>query len=123
MSRSHFLASQDTDPYDPRQYLASRSFKPPRPLSGLEAAKKDGWKGLYILTCADSRIMPEEIFGLKKGEASVIRNAGGRAIESDVFRTLAVMSSIATIGTFIVLHHTGELSLLFHPILARTGTN
>ena len=72
--------------------------------------KEHDYKGLYILTCADSRVLPEEIFGLKKGEANVIRNAGGQAIESDVFRTLGLMSTIAPIGTLIVMHHTGKIS-------------
>lgn len=66
-----------------------------------------GYQSLYILTCADGRVHPEEIFGLKKGDANVIRNAGGRAIESDVFRSFGVMSSIAPIGLIVVLHHTG----------------
>lgn len=93
-----------------RQFLASGSFKQPRALADVDGLVKDhGFKGLYILTCADSRIFPEEIFGLKKGEANVIRNAGGRAIESDVFRSLGVMSTIAPIGTLIVLHHTGKI--------------
>ena len=92
-----------------RQFLASGSFEAPRGLAEAAAlVKEHGYKGLYILTCADGRVLPEEIFGLKKGEANILRNAGGRAIESDVFRTLGVMSTIAPVGTLIVLHHTGK---------------
>jgi len=91
-----------------RQFLASGSFQQPRRLADVGAlVKEHSYKALYILTCSDGRVLPEEIFGLKKGEAAILRNAGGRALESDVFRTLSIMSTIAPIGTLVVLHHTG----------------
>jgi len=101
-----------------RQFLASGSFQPPRALADVASlVKEHNYKGLYILTCADGRVLPEEIFGLKKGEVNILRNGGGRALESDVFRSLSVMSTIAPIGTFIVLHHTGVFrSLLSTPM-------
>ena len=38
-----------------------------------------------IITCSDSRVIPEKIFQLTMGEALVIRNAGGR-ITDDVLK-------------------------------------
>jgi carbonic anhydrase len=42
-----------------------------------------------ILTCMDSRIRVFEIFGLKQGEAHVLRNAGG-VVTDDMIRSLAL---------------------------------
>ncbi|KAI8401530.1 hypothetical protein FOFC_18399 [Fusarium oxysporum] len=56
------------------------------------------------VTCSDARVDPRDYFGLKFGEALVIRNAGGRAV--DAFRSLEVMGSIAPIGLIVVVHHT-----------------
>ncbi|KAF9994051.1 hypothetical protein BGZ79_001226 [Entomortierella chlamydospora] len=35
-----------------------------------------------IVTCMDARILPASAFGLKEGDAHVIRNAGGRTPEA-----------------------------------------
>ena len=37
------------------------------------------------VTCMDSRLIPENMFGFKLGDAELIRNAGGR-VNSDVIR-------------------------------------
>ena len=37
------------------------------------------------VTCMDSRLIPENMFGFKLGDAEIIRNAGGR-VNSDVIR-------------------------------------
>ncbi|KAF5671422.1 carbonic anhydrase [Fusarium heterosporum] len=59
---------------------------------------------ICIITCSDARVDPRDYFGLQLGEALVIRNAGGRAV--DAFRSLEVMGSIAPIGLIVVVHHT-----------------
>ncbi|KAH7232883.1 carbonic anhydrase [Fusarium tricinctum] len=56
------------------------------------------------VTCSDARVDPRDYFGLRFGEALVIRNAGGRAV--DAFRSLEVMGTIAPIDLIIVVHHT-----------------
>ena len=38
------------------------------------------------VTCMDSRLIPENMFGFKLGDAEIIRNAGGR-VNSDVIRS------------------------------------
>lgn len=40
---------------------------------------------LTVLTCMDSRLIPEAFLGLDIGDAEVIRNGGGR-VTSDVLR-------------------------------------
>ncbi|KAH7369480.1 carbonic anhydrase [Plectosphaerella cucumerina] len=59
---------------------------------------------LCILTCSDSRVDPTQYLGLKIGEAFVLRNAGGRAV--DALRSLQVISSIHPINLIVVVHHT-----------------
>ncbi|KAB8234325.1 beta-class carbonic anhydrase [Aspergillus alliaceus] len=59
---------------------------------------------ICIITCADARVNPDEFLGLTRGEALVIRNAGGRA--ADALRSLEVMGSIAPIDLIVVVHHT-----------------
>ncbi|KAF5539127.1 carbonic anhydrase [Fusarium mexicanum] len=54
--------------------------------------------------CINARVDPRDYFGLKYGEALVIRNAGGRAV--DAYRSLEVMGTIAPIGLIIVVHQT-----------------
>ncbi|KAM6519202.1 hypothetical protein FALCPG4_012849 [Fusarium falciforme] len=61
---------------------------------------------IYIISCSDSRVDPTRFFGLKLGEAHVIRNAGGRAAEAQ--RILEVMGSIAPIDLVVVVHHTAD---------------
>ncbi|OCK74953.1 carbonic anhydrase [Lepidopterella palustris CBS 459.81] len=63
-----------------------------------------GPRGTVIISCSDPRVIPEQYFNLGRGEAAVIRNAGGRA--SDAIRSLAALDAIANIGTVIIVHHT-----------------
>ncbi len=47
---------------------------------------------LAIITCMDSRVFPDQIFGLKLGDAEYIRNAGGR-VTDDVIRCITPQCS------------------------------
>jgi carbonic anhydrase len=68
-----------------------------------------------IIGCADMRVVPEEIFGMKPGDAVVIRNIGGR-ITPELLEQLSMLGRIGQVakaipgggGEFhlIVLHHT-----------------
>jgi len=68
-----------------------------------------------IIGCADMRVDPEEILGIKTGEAVVIRNIGGR-ITPGLLEQLGLLGRIGEVaretpgggGEFhlIVLHHT-----------------
>jgi carbonic anhydrase len=58
-----------------------------------------------ILTCMDSRIRVFEIFGLKQGEAHVLRNAGG-VVTDDVIRSLALSQRKLDTREVLLVHHT-----------------
>jgi len=60
--------------------------------------------GVVILSCSDPRVVPEKYFDLKKGDAAIVRNAGGRA--SDAVRSILTLDAIAGLQAILVVHHT-----------------
>lgn len=62
------------------------------------------------MTCLDPRCVPEQFFG-PDSRAAVIRNAGGRA-SKDVITSITVLRSLANAAAVLVIHHTGERTLL-----------
>jgi carbonic anhydrase len=81
-----------------------------------------------VISCADPRVGPTDVLGLKSGEAVVIRNIGGR-VTPDVLEQLALLGRIGEVakaipgggGEFnlIVMHHTdcGSTRLVGDPAL------
>jgi len=65
---------------------------------------------LAVLSCMDTRINVENVFGLGVGEAHIIRNAAGIATE-DAIRSLIISHELLGTKQFIVLNHT-ECGLL-----------
>ena len=61
---------------------------------------------MVSVSCSDPRVIPEQYFGLNRGEAAIVRNAGGRA--SDALRSIATLDAIGGLSTIIVVHHTGK---------------
>lgn len=57
-----------------------------------------------IVTCMDARVNTFAIFGLREGDAHIIRNAGGIATE-DVLRSLVVSQRMLGTEEVIVVHH------------------
>jgi carbonic anhydrase len=62
-------------------------------------------KGLAVVTCMDSRIDPLKMLGLAKGDAKIMRNAGGR-VTPDVLRTLALAVHLLGVQRILVVGHT-----------------
>lgn len=60
---------------------------------------------LALVACMDYRIPLEQAFGLKPGDAYVIRNAGGIVTE-DVIRSLLVAHYKLGVAEFILVNHT-----------------
>jgi carbonic anhydrase len=60
---------------------------------------------LAILTCMDARIMVPEVFGLRPGEAHVLRNGGG-VVTDDVIRSLALSQHKLGTREVLVVQHT-----------------
>lgn len=72
---------------------------------------------LAIVTCMDCRLDVFTAFGLSRGQAHVIRNAGG-AVTDDVVRSLMISQRMLGTREIAVIHHTrcgmqglGELKL------------
>jgi carbonic anhydrase len=59
----------------------------------------------------DSRIFPSRAFGLKAGDAHIIRNAGGRAREA--LRSLVISQRLMGTNEVAIIHHTDCGSLRF----------
>ncbi len=62
-------------------------------------------RGLAVVTCMDSRIEPLQMLGLSKGDAKILRNAGGRATD-DVLRTLVLATHLLGVERVMVVQHT-----------------
>ena len=62
-------------------------------------------KGLAVVTCMDSRIDPLGMLGLSKGDAKILRNAGGR-VTDDVLRTLVLAVHLLGVERVLVAQHT-----------------
>jgi len=62
-------------------------------------------KGLAVVTCMDSRIEPLRMLGLVKGDAKIMRNAGGR-VTDDVLRTLVLATHLLGVERILVVEHT-----------------
>jgi carbonic anhydrase len=60
---------------------------------------------LTIVACMDSRMDLFALFGLKVGDAHVIRNAGG-IITEDVVRSLAISQRFLGTREIVLVHHT-----------------
>ena len=60
---------------------------------------------LAIVTCMDSRIDPFHIFGLERGDAHVLRNAGG-VVTDDVIRSLILSQRYLGTEAVMLIHHT-----------------
>jgi carbonic anhydrase len=71
-------------------------------LAGLEATPT---RGLAVLTCMDARIDPLRIFGLRAGEAAVLRNGGAR-IDGGMLAALAIARDRLDVTRLLVLGHT-----------------
>jgi carbonic anhydrase len=67
---------------------------------------------LAIVTCMDSRIDPLPIFGLERGDAHVLRNAGG-VVTDDMIRSLILSQRFLGTEAVMLIHHTrcGALGL------------
>jgi carbonic anhydrase len=62
-------------------------------------------KHVAVVACMDARLDVYRILGLNKGEAHVIRNAGG-VITNDEIRSLAISQRLLGTNEIILIHHT-----------------
>lgn len=62
-------------------------------------------RSLAVVACMDSRMDTFQILGLAKGEAHIIRNAGG-VITDDVIRSLCLSQRLLDTREIVLVHHT-----------------
>jgi carbonic anhydrase len=62
-------------------------------------------RGLAVLTCMDARIDPLRIFGLRPGDAAVLRNGGAR-IDDGMLASLVIARDRLDVTRLAVLGHT-----------------
>ena len=69
-------------------------------------------KRIAIVACMDARLNPYGLFGLREGDAHVIRNAGG-VVTDDAIRSLAISQRLLGTDEIVLVHHTGCGMLTF----------
>ncbi len=62
-------------------------------------------KGLALVTCMDSRIVPLALLGMSQGDVKILRNAGAR-VTDDVLRTLVLATYLLGVDRVLVMPHT-----------------
>ncbi|KAL2820965.1 carbonic anhydrase [Aspergillus cavernicola] len=59
---------------------------------------------VVVVACMDARLDPAKALGLEEGDAHVIRNAGGRAV--DAIRSLVISQQLLGTREIVLVHHT-----------------
>ena len=62
-------------------------------------------RNLAVVTCMDCRLDPREMLGLAKGEAHIMRNAGG-VLTDDMVRSLVMSQRALGTREVMIVHHT-----------------
>jgi len=62
-------------------------------------------KKLAVVACMDARLDPHAILGLRRGDAHVLRNAGG-VVTDDEIRSLAISQRLLGTEEIVLMHHT-----------------
>lgn len=83
---------------------AFRKATDPSLLSNLSRGQQP-W--LAVLTCSDSRVVPERIFNLSIGDAFVVRVAGNTASDAQVLGSMEYAVERLHVRDMVVLGHTG----------------
>ncbi|KAK0274657.1 hypothetical protein LTR91_005702 [Friedmanniomyces endolithicus] len=83
----------------------AQAYKAPPGLMQMASTMKASGAGVVVVSCSDPRLNPYQILGIDQTlKATMVRNAGGRVF--DALRTLAVLQTIGSPGTIVVMHHT-----------------
>ncbi|MBU6147960.1 MAG: hypothetical protein KGP10_07295 [Actinomycetales bacterium] len=95
--------------------LRAVSYAPPgsRPADGQ-------WPVAAILTCADSRVLPEQVFDLASGTLFTVRNAGN-VVNDEVLGSLEFATGDLSLPLILVLGHTHCAAVAAAAQTVRTG--
>lgn len=77
----------------------------PNPAGVVQNLSAQPLEKVAIVTCMDARIAAFGVFGLRIGDAHIIRNAGG-SVTSDVIRSLAISQRKLGTRNVILMAHT-----------------
>ena len=94
--------SEQLNPSTDRLVSQNNEFADSFSDAGMEAAPS---LRLAIVACMDVRLDIFEILGIEKGDAHILRNAGG-VITDDVIRSLCLSQRLLGTKQIILLHHT-----------------
>lgn len=73
-----------------------------------------------IVSCFDSRIIPDQFFELAPGEATVLRNIGGR-VNDHMLLQIAALGVLRPLGDILIVHHEGMLGKASNTAAAAVG--
>jgi carbonic anhydrase len=93
-------AHEEMDPFEKLLRLNAVLPPPGEPLAAQPTLR------VSVVTCMDARIDIYRALGLRRGEAHVLRNAGG-VVTDDVIRSLAISQRRLGTTAVMVVHHTG----------------
>jgi carbonic anhydrase len=57
-----------------------------------------------VISCLDSRIIPDQFLQLAPAEVTVIRNIGGR-VDDSVILQIAALGALRPLGDILIIHH------------------
>ncbi|WP_431952820.1 carbonic anhydrase [Actinacidiphila sp. bgisy167] len=86
------------------EQLLIRRFHVGAALIPLDLTKKEARTAVAIVACMDSRLGVEAMFGLRPGDADVIRNAGG-CVTRDTIRSLRLSQLRGGTREIVLVHH------------------
>ncbi|MGW3247494.1 carbonic anhydrase [Streptomyces sp. NPDC001070] len=84
--------------------LLTRRYDVGATLTPLAPEKKQPQTGVAIVACMDARLGVETMFGLRPGDAHVIRNAGG-CVNDDTLRSLRLSQLRGGTREIVLVHH------------------
>ncbi|MFF3565839.1 carbonic anhydrase [Streptomyces sp. NPDC002574] len=73
-------------------------------LAPLDPRKREPQTRVAIIACMDARLGVETMFGLRPGDAHVIRNAGG-CVTEDTLRSLRLSQTREGTREIVLVHH------------------
>ncbi|MFI8186762.1 hypothetical protein OG539_33185 [Actinacidiphila glaucinigra] len=86
------------------EQLLIRRYDVGAALTPLDLERKEARTGVAIVACMDSRLGVEAMFGLRAGDADVIRNAGG-CVTPDTLRSLRLSQLRGGTRQIVLVHH------------------
>lgn len=85
------------------EMLAAAAKAPALAVPGLSPRPR---RKVIVLTCMDTRLDPLQMLGLQRGEAHIVRNAGG-IVTDDALRSISISQRLLGTNEVVVVMHEG----------------